>query len=527
MWDMAQKTLNCVPGLLYSLNRSATKNYREKNHSRKCVSILTGYPRTDRLRYVLRLLDQVDHQAPSTSGQYDIHVYCDGDCGTLQTKFPHVEFHSLPTSDTANPLLERLHNTSETVVLSGVEFLRHRWLYVSANYRRMLDDLFLPSPTRIATYRSCVILEDDLVLAPDALLYLDAAERVIQRDQTIFTASLFADNSYSLYAEDPRRFRRVSHFAGLGFVMTRQRYVDELRRTVWAGLRNWDEQVQTFVRHRGLVSIVPEVARALHLRRASNLLERSSSRLSPPRHPFESQLLNSEILPKYDLRGLELTAYDQSIADIIQRCPYIRYLADALFYDSVEDTVVYWDCKDDRDLHRILTERNLWGLGNGGVVRGSYNGSLFFRYYTAEVLMVCENSKFYRLRRRQTNSTFRPDMNFTPADGRRVKRRVAGLVHRLTADFHVLLAARNQSCDQACRDRNCDVTGLWLLNESCDVIGHVMPGCRRCATASVEAYADGVLPGMSVDDRRCWRGYPHYISCETASDRYRRICVCR
>jgi len=81
-------------------------------------------------------------------------------------------------------------------------------------------------------------------LAPDALRYLEAVERLMQRDPTIFTGSLFADNSYPLYAKDPRRFRRVNHFAGLGFVMTRSRYVDELRRTVWAGLQNWDDQVR-------------------------------------------------------------------------------------------------------------------------------------------------------------------------------------------------------------------------------------------------------------------------------------------
>jgi len=109
----------------------------------------------------------------------------------------------------------------------------------------MLDNLFLQSyPPLHRPYESCVILEDDLVLAPDALFYLEAVERLMRRDQTVFTGSLFADNSYPLYAADPRRFRRVSHFAGLGFLLTRRRYVDHLRRTLRAGLQNWDEQVQ-------------------------------------------------------------------------------------------------------------------------------------------------------------------------------------------------------------------------------------------------------------------------------------------
>jgi len=137
------------------------------------------------------------------------------------------------------------------------------------------------------------------------------------------------------------------------------------------------DQVQKFVQRRGLVSVVPEIGRAVHLRRTSNSLEQSQSR---PSHPFESQLLNDEILAEYNLDHLQRTAYDQLIVDTIHRSPYIQYLADALFFNSINETVVYFDCKDDKDLHRILAERNLWGFGNGGVVRGSYQGSMFFRY---------------------------------------------------------------------------------------------------------------------------------------------------
>ena len=384
----------------YSLRRSVTKHhhYRQQPNGRMCVSVLTGYPRADRRRYVARLLYQllvpVDRNAaPSAARQpRDIHVYCDGECdGTLRTEFDSVAFHSLTTTSEEEenfdrPLLRRLDNPmNDTIELSGVEFRRHRWLYATRNYRRMLDDLFLPShPGAVAgagaPYRSCLVLEDDLVLAPDALSYIEAAERLMRRDRTVFTGSLFADNSYPLYARDRRSFRRVDHFAGLGFVVTRRRYVDELRRTVWwrAGLRNWDEQVQKFVRRRRLVSVVPEVGRALHLRRTSNSSERP--RPSPPRHPFESQLLNDEILSEYELDRLERSAYDRHIVDVVRRGRRIRYLADALFFDDDDGTLVYSDCKDDADLHRILTERSLWGVGNGGIVRGSYRGTMFFRY---------------------------------------------------------------------------------------------------------------------------------------------------
>lgn len=70
--------------------------------------------------------------------------------------------------------------TNDTFVeLSGIRFARDRWISVSNNYRRMLDDLFVtrwqsaPSASEDAeTDAYCAVLEDDLVIAPDALIYL-------------------------------------------------------------------------------------------------------------------------------------------------------------------------------------------------------------------------------------------------------------------------------------------------------------------------------------------------------------------
>ena len=184
---------------------------------------------------------------------------------------------------------------------------------------------------------------------------------------------------------------------GLHLTIGTRLYLFNLR---WVGSGKSDTcppvcKVQKFVQRRRLVSIIPEIGRAVHLRRTSDSLERSQSR---PSHPFESQLLNNEILVEYNLDHLERTAYDQLIVDTIRRSQYIRYLADALFFGSINETLVYFDCKDDKDLHRILTERNLWGVGNGGVVRGSYHGSLFFRYnYTIHCIQHPILGKFLEI----------------------------------------------------------------------------------------------------------------------------------
>ena len=72
------------------------------------------------------------------------------------------------------------------VELSGIRFVRDRWMSVSKNYRLMLDDLFLTdlsSSSSSSLLRGrygdddsyCAILEDDLILAPDAIIYLQVS----------------------------------------------------------------------------------------------------------------------------------------------------------------------------------------------------------------------------------------------------------------------------------------------------------------------------------------------------------------
>jgi hypothetical protein len=360
-------------------------------------------------------------------------------------------------------------------------------------------------------------------------------------DATVFTGSLFNDNSYPPYAVNHSSFRRVDHFAGLGFVISRRRYVHELRPT-WGGLQNWDETVQRLVARRRLASVVPEVGRALHVRRRDHTDDEGDEPWTVirrvPRHPFESQRLNEEIIETgYDLAHLSAPAYDRHVTELIERSPYVDHVTDALFFDDPRDTVVYWRCSGDSDLHRILVERDLWGFGNGGVVRGSYRGTLYFRYMTAVVLVVCRNSYFRRLRvagRRSERVEAAANLNATA-----VHRRHLGNVYRLTVDFRVIVGNVNESCQAACDraadDRaTCDLRGLWLANEHCDVVRYFVPECRTCIRATIDTYADGVLPGIEVagdggdaNGGRCATAYAHYISCYTASSKYRRLCVCR
>lgn len=363
---------------------------------------------------------------------------------------------------------------------------------------------------------------------------LQAVERLMAADSTVFTGSLFNDNSYPLYSVDSHSFRRVDHFAGLGFVMSSRRYFNELRPT-WGGLQNWDEAIQRLVARRRLASVVPEVSRALHLRRRDQLDDRPLMISLIPRHPFESQRLNDVFLMSgYDLTHLAKANYDKRLVDAINHGVYVDYIADALFFRSVDDVIIYWGCSEDTDLDRLLVERDLWGVGNGGIVRGSYHGTLEFRYLTALVLVVCRHSEF-RPFRVASRLSFQIDDISTTAPSK-VERPYLGIVHRVSLDFRIIVGDANETCQSVCvrtgngsMTSSCDIRGLWLANERCEVVKHLIPGCKTCIRGTIDTYVEGVLPAVEADGagEKCASAYPHYISCHTASPRYRRLCTCR
>ena len=170
--------------------------YEQKPVSERplCVAVLTGYPEVDNrfhlLRRLLRSLVE-DFSIP----QSHLHVFCQGDCQeSLGDSFPATYHH--------------LRNT--------VNRSSYRGYVISYNYRLLLDNLFGSE----SHYEYCAILEDDLVLSPDALNYLRAGRTLMASDETVFTVSLYNDNAYPWCASDRSFFRRVDHFSGLGFLMS-------------------------------------------------------------------------------------------------------------------------------------------------------------------------------------------------------------------------------------------------------------------------------------------------------------------
>lgn len=91
------------------------------------------------------------------------------------------------------------------------------------NYRFMLEHAFAQDAPFV------LVLEDDLEIAPDALLYFRWAGEAMERDPSIFCASGYNDNGFEAATGDVARVWRGEHFMALGWMVARESFAQVLK----------------------------------------------------------------------------------------------------------------------------------------------------------------------------------------------------------------------------------------------------------------------------------------------------------
>jgi hypothetical protein len=110
-----------------------------------------------------------------------------------------------------------------------------------------------------------ILLEDDLVAAPDFLtLFLETAH-LLTTDPSLFCVSAWHDNGRGTLVRDDLRLFRTGFFPGMGWMLTRALW-EELE-PVWpvAATTGWDYWLRLDAHTKGRHCIVPEVPRVKHI----------------------------------------------------------------------------------------------------------------------------------------------------------------------------------------------------------------------------------------------------------------------
>nr|XP_058945597.1 protein O-linked-mannose beta-1,2-N-acetylglucosaminyltransferase 1-like [Pocillopora verrucosa] len=142
---------------------------------------------------------------------------------------------------------------------AGVSERRAR---ISQHYKRSLTASF----ARHADASVVVILEEDLDVSPDILTFFNQLLPVLENDDSLYCISAWNDQGYTHAVKDPAMTYRVETMPGLGWVLERKLYKEELE-PQWPGpdvMWDWDMWVRSPQVRKGRECIIPDISRTYH-----------------------------------------------------------------------------------------------------------------------------------------------------------------------------------------------------------------------------------------------------------------------
>lgn len=133
---------------------------------------------------------------------------------------------------------------------------------ISHHYRASLATAFERHPRA----QFVIIFEEDLDVAPDALLYFNQTLPVLRQDPSLYCVSAWNDQGYEHSAHDPQLIYRVETMPGLGWMLSRDLFKRELepRWPAPSQPHDWDMWIRTEPVRRGRECLIPDVSRTYH-----------------------------------------------------------------------------------------------------------------------------------------------------------------------------------------------------------------------------------------------------------------------
>jgi alpha-1,3-mannosyl-glycoprotein beta-1,2-N-acetylglucosaminyltransferase len=102
-----------------------------------------------------------------------------------------------------------------------------------------------------------IIVEDDLLFSPDFYEYLCSTAPILEKDPSTFVVSAWNDNGFKGKVRDPYTLKRSEYFPGLGWLLPRALYKNELEAR-WPNA-HWDHWLRSPEIHGTREIVYPEV----------------------------------------------------------------------------------------------------------------------------------------------------------------------------------------------------------------------------------------------------------------------------
>ncbi|XP_064386754.1 protein O-linked-mannose beta-1,2-N-acetylglucosaminyltransferase 1-like [Halichondria panicea] len=133
---------------------------------------------------------------------------------------------------------------------------------ISQHYKASLSQTFDLYPTAEYT----VVLEEDLEVSPDLFSYFSQTLQLLREDETVYCVSAWNDQGYDHSCQDPTMLYRVETMPGLGWLLKKKLFKQELEPN-WPGpdkLWDWDMWMRIKEVRKGRECIIPDISRTYH-----------------------------------------------------------------------------------------------------------------------------------------------------------------------------------------------------------------------------------------------------------------------
>lgn len=329
-----------------------------------------------RPEYLRQTLDDILKYLPSKDHSPGIHcrmgcpivISQDGnDAHVLQL----VEEYQVKFQDAGIPVLHWQHKSNLRGAVAGNAAYQALAVHYGWALNKLFDDQGIPLGTQIVKPQRVIILEEDLHIAPDFFDYFAATAPLLDTDSTLLAISAFNDNGFHDHVSDPHRILRSDFFPGLGWMLTRKVWHNELQLKWPKGY--WDDWLREPAQRQDRHVLRPEISRTYHFGvQGGASLNQFGGKLS-------SVLLNPTPIDwsKEDLSYLRLDVFDRAYWNSIHAARHAESLDQALEMSAASDVQVdYRNMPEFQDLARKL---GIMDDEKAGIYRTAYKGVVEFR----------------------------------------------------------------------------------------------------------------------------------------------------
>ena len=251
---------------------------------------------------------------------------------------------------------------------------------ISQHYKISLSAIFSMYPR--ASY--AIVLEEDLDVSPDFFNYFSQTMGLLKADKSLYCISAWNDLGYEYTSADPAKLYRVETMPGLGWMLSRQLFTEELEPQwptpdkTW----DWDMWMRLSEIRKGRECIIPDVSRTFHFGSVGVNMNSYFHDVYFSKHSFNTQsdveLVGVEAMQRteyedlleYELsRGLVLTSSPCAAASLTETRPVdtdtprllfieMKHARDYLSWLALAKCLHIWDL-DARGYHKGLWRLNI------------------------------------------------------------------------------------------------------------------------------------------------------------------------